>query len=235
MRSRSWSMSLGSWLVMIASVGLLASAHAAEPVAPASAAAPASAGAPATEDARIDALMARLQAMPGVYARFTEEKTIGLLAKPLVNHGTLHYMPPGRLLRTIDEPFRSQVLLVEGSIWLREGGASERIDLGAHPAARSFVGSFRSLLAGDREALAQHFELGLQTGHDDTWVLELRPRTKDMARIVTKMRVSGRGELVDRLVIEEASGDVSDTRFFDVDPRRQYSAEAAAQLFQPPV
>jgi hypothetical protein len=229
MRSRSWSKSLGAWLVMIATVGVLPPAHGAAPDTPASEVAP------ATEDARIDALMARLGAMPGVYARFTEEKTIGLLAKPLVNHGTLHYMPPGRLLRTIDEPFRSQVLLLEDAIWLHEGGASERIDLGAHPAARSFVGSFRSLLAGDREALAQHFELSLQTGDGDAWTLELRPRTKDMARIVTKMRVSGRGELVDRLVIEEASGDVSDTRFFDIDPRRQYSAEAAAKLFQPPV
>lgn len=233
MRSRSWSM--GSWIVMIAGVGLLPLAQAAEPSTPAPTAVEDASSAETQSDG-IDALMARLGAMPGVYARFTEEKTIGLLAKPLVNHGTLYYMPPGKLLRTVDTPYRSQVLLLDDAIWLREGGGSERIDLGTQPAARSFVGSFRSLLAGDREALAEHFELSLHKNEaDETWTLELRPRTKGMARIVTKMRISGRGEVVTRLVIEEASGDVSDTRFFEVDSRRQYPADEAERLFKPPV
>jgi len=218
--------------MMVVGVGLLPVAHAAEPP-PGHVVETASPA--ATKSDGIDALMARLAAMPGVYARFTEEKTIGLLAKPLVNHGTLHYMPPGRLLRTVDAPYHSQVLLIDDAIWLREGGASERIDLSSQPAARSFVGSFRALLAGDREALAEHFELRLQTDADEAWTLELRPRTKGMARIVTKMRIHGRGEVVTRLVIEEASGDVSDTRFFEVDPERRYPADEAVRLFKPPV
>lgn len=231
MRSTSWSM--GS-LVLVAGVGVLPLAHAAEPLA-GGGAGEGAAQAAASEGDHIDALMARLGAMPGVYARFTEEKTIGLLAKPLVNHGTLHYMPPGKLLRTVDAPYHSQVLLLGDAIHLREGTRSERIDLSTQPAARSFVGSFRSLLAGDRAALAEHFELALEQGADDTWTLELRPLTQGMVRIVTKMRISGRGEIVTRLVIEEASGDVSDTRFFEVDPRRQYAADEAERLFRPPV
>ncbi|MCX4247044.1 LolA family protein [Paraliomyxa miuraensis] len=229
MHSKSWSMGA----LLIAGLGLLPLADAAEPPTPAEVAAP------ATERDDIDALMARLGAMPGVYARFTEEKTIGLLAKPLVNHGTLHYMPPGKLLRTVETPYKSQVLLVGDAIFLSDGPHSERIDLGTQPAARSFVGSFRSLLAGDRQALAEHFELSLGTkdaavGLDGEWTLELRPRTQGMARIVTKMRISGRGEVVTRLLIEEASGDVSDTKFFEVDPRREYPADVAAKLFRPP-
>ncbi|MBL4683529.1 MAG: outer membrane lipoprotein carrier protein LolA [Nannocystaceae bacterium] len=184
----------------------------------------------------IDALMARLAAMPGLYARFTESKTIGLLAIPLINHGIVRYQPPGRLLRTIEKPHPSQVLLIKDAIWLSEGTAKpERIDLGAHPAVQSFVGSFRSLLAGDRKTLDEHFELSLRSGEGEHWTLELRPRSEAMAKIVTSMTVSGNGEIVERLVIEEATGDVSDTRFVDVDPHRRYAEDEAARLFLPPV
>lgn len=187
-----------------------------------------------THGGDVDALMERLRSIPGLQARFTETKTIGLLAVPLVNEGTLYFDPPGRLLRVVDKPHPGRVLLVGDSVWLREDGRSEHIDLGAHPTARSFVGSFGSLLAGDRAALDRHFELTLRNGDDDTWTLDLRPRTEAMARIVTKMRVSGHREIVDRLVVVEASGDVSDTRFHDVNARRRYTDDEAARLFQPP-
>jgi hypothetical protein len=221
MRRKAWIMA--SCVVGLASVGALGPVQAADPLPPAR----------ARDGDDIDVLMARLHAMPGLYARFTESKSIGLLAVPLINEGTIHYAPPGRLLRTIETPHRTQVLLVEDEIWLREGGASEHIDLAAHPAVRSFVSSFRSLLAGDREALARHFELELQTGDDESWTLQLRPRTKAMARIVVMMRVSGHREILERLVIKEASGDVSDTRFVAVDPERRYSDDEAARLFKP--
>lgn len=178
--------------------------------------------------------MARLKAVPGIYARFTEERTIGLLARPIINRGTLRFDPPGKLLRTVDEPHESRVLLVGDEIWVREGGPYERIDLGKHPTARAFVRSFRNLLSGDREALAQHFVLKLRSGDGEAWELELTPRSKDMRAIVKKMRVSGHREIVERLVVEEPSGDVSDTRFHDVDAHHPYSAAASARWFRPP-
>ena len=227
MRGRAWMMAAG--LVGVATLGALGPARGAEfaPDAPAPE--------PASQDDAIDALMARLRAVPGLSARFTETKTIGLLAVPLINEGTLHYQPPGHLLRTIETPHRSQVLLVADAIWVREGGKSEQIDLAAHPTARAFVGSFRSLLAGDREALARHFELELHRDDEhESWTLHLRPRTEAMTRIVTRMKISGHREIVDRIVIEEATGDISDTRFADVDPKRRYSAQEAARLFAPP-
>lgn len=224
-------------------MGVVGFAHGAEPSPPqAPAKTVTKADAAPSESANVDALMKKLAAMPGLYGRFTEEKTIALLAVPLVNHGTVHYHPPGRLLRSTDKPHKSQVLLVDDGIWLREGAAKpERVDLGGHPAARSFVGSFRSLLAGDRKALSEHFELRLRLdegeGEGDkanSWTLELHPRTKGMTKIVTKIIVRGHDEIIERLIIHEASGDVSNTRFFDVDATRRYSEEEAARLFQHP-
>lgn len=191
-----------------------------------------------TEDTKeadtIGTLMAKLAAIPGLYARFKETKTIGLLAAPIINTGTLRYHPPGRLLRTVEAPHPSSVLLTGSDVWMQDGGGRERVDLSAHPTVRSFVGSFRSLLAGDRKALADSFRLSLATAEGGRWTLELHPRTDAMARIVKRIEVSGHDEVVQRLVIEESTGDVSETQFFDVDTKRTYAAEDVAKHFTPP-
>ncbi len=179
----------------------------------------------------VDDLMARLRTMPGLFARFEERKTIALLAAPLVNHGHVRFHPPGLLRRTIEKPSPSSVLLRENDIWLDERGKTEHIDLQAHPAARSFVGSFRALLAGDRAALDSHFVLSLEVDEEAVWTLDLTPRTEGMKKIVTKMSIRGKGDALHQLRIEEATGDVSDTRFFDVDTRHTHSAEDVERYF----
>lgn len=198
-------------------------------------AAAAPAVAPATpETDTIDTLMAKLAAMPGLYARFKESKTIGLLAAPIVNTGTIRYHPPGQLLRSVEAPHPSSVLLTGNDVWMKDGGGQEHVDLSAHPTVRSFVGSFRSLLAGDRAALSKTFVLSLETGTEGRWTLKLKPRTEAMARIVKRMEVSGHDEVVDRMVIEESTGDVSDTQFFAVDAKHTYDEHDVAKHFTPP-
>ncbi len=63
--------------------------------------APISASTARADDApiAIDALLARFKAVPGLQAKWHEEKRIALLAKPLVSDGTLHYAPPQKLAR----------------------------------------------------------------------------------------------------------------------------------------
>ncbi|MGH1346092.1 MAG: LolA family protein [Nannocystales bacterium] len=182
----------------------------------------------------VDELMQRLRTMPGLFARFEERKTIALLAVPLVNHGFVRFHPPGQLLRAVEKPHPSSVVLRKDDIWLAENGKTEHIDLHAHPAARSFVGSFRALLAGDRAALDAHFILSLNTDAQGVWTLELAPRSEGMKKIVIKMSIRGKGDQLQQLRIEEASGDVSDTRFFDVDTRHKHSAQDVERYFAVP-
>ncbi len=182
----------------------------------------------------VDELMQRLRTMPGLFARFEERKSIALLAAPLIDHGYLRFHPPGKLLRAVEQPHPSSVVLRDEDIWLAEHGATEHIDLHAHPAARSFVGSFRALLAGDRAALDAHFVLSLKTDTDGSWTLELAPRTEGMKKIVIKMSIQGRGDQLEQLRIEEATGDVSVTRFFDVDTRHKHSAQDVERYFAVP-
>src|SRR4051812_34136298 len=78
----------------------------------------------------LDALMARFRAIPGLSARFREEKRIALLARPLVSEGTIHYAPPGRLARHQLTPTISSVLLEGATLRFGDGTTEERVDLG---------------------------------------------------------------------------------------------------------
>src|SRR5262245_42648560 len=58
-----------------------------------------------------DELLASLRALPGVFARYREEKRFALLAAPLVAEGTLHWAPPNRLARRQTSPVAAVVVV----------------------------------------------------------------------------------------------------------------------------
>ena len=55
-------------------------------------------------------LLERFRKVPGLYARFREEKRMALLAQPLVNEGTLHFHR-GKLARHTKRPVKSSVVM----------------------------------------------------------------------------------------------------------------------------
>lgn len=179
----------------------------------------------------IDALLARFAAMPGLWARFREEKRIGLLAAPLVSEGTLHFAPPGRLARVTTRPERVAVRVAGERLVVEQAGRSETIDLQRHAAVRSFVDGLRRLLAGDRRGLERTFRLALRMHPDDRWELTLVPRDAAVARVIRDLRVRARGVVLERLFVHETSGDVSDTTFTEVNPAYRYSARDLTRLF----
>src|SRR6185312_8153260 len=61
--------------------------------------------------ARLSQLMAAFSRMPGLEARFVEEKRIGMLARPLTSSGRLYFARPGLLLRRVEQPQQSEVII----------------------------------------------------------------------------------------------------------------------------
>ena len=66
-------------------------------------------------------LLERFRKVPGLYARFREEKRIALLVDPLVSEGTLHFVPPERLAKHVLQPAKSSVLIDGGVLRFRRG------------------------------------------------------------------------------------------------------------------
>lgn len=180
----------------------------------------------------LDGLLARFRAMPGLEAQFREEKHIALLAAPLVDEGVLRFAPPGRLLRRIERPSPSALRVDGDRLEVSEGSETRTIDLSDSPLVHAFVESFRALLAGDRAALERHFTLGFEPGTGGSWRLSMKPKDAGLAKAIRRIEVQGRGVVLQRLVVDEQSGDSSVTTFHDVDVHRRYGEADVRRLFR---
>ena len=177
----------------------------------------------------LDTLMKQLSALPGLEARFTEEKHITLLAAPLTTEGMIRFSPPSMLARETTKPTASRVVIVKDRLFFDDGKNSQEIDVGNNPVVRAFVNSFVLLLAGDRAGLEQTFTMKLSPG--PPWELELRPKSAPISNIIVRMLVQGRGVEVQKLILEEASGDRTVTSFLDVDAKRRFSDAEKQKYF----
>jgi hypothetical protein len=188
----------------------------------------------------LESLLAQFAAMPGLTARFREEKRIALLREPLVSHGVLYFAPPDRLLRRVRKPVESSLLLHGGTLSLGSARGTRTIDLGSNPLVRSFVDSFRLLLAGDLEALRASYRVRFQAAEaaggptQRGWEVRLEPLLPAVQQAIAWIRLSGRGRLLSELEVREVGGDVTLTRFSAVDPERHFSDLELEKLFQPP-
>ena len=182
----------------------------------------------------LESVLAPFAAMPGLEARFREEKHITLLAAPLVSEGTLHFAPPGRLARHVTSPAPSSVVVSGGTLSFGDGTRSGSIELGSSPAVRLFVDSFLAILAGDRRALEAVYTVGVEPAEEGRWRLTLRPRRAAMRRILAEVVVTGRAAVLERMVVAEASGDSTVTTFEAVDPARRYGEDEARRIFAVP-
>jgi outer membrane lipoprotein-sorting protein len=180
-------------------------------------------------------LMAAFERMPGLEARFVEEKHIGLLARPLESRGQLFFTRPGLFLRRVERPSPSEVVINDKELILRDGAGEQRIDLGARAEIRPFVESMTWLLAGNQQALRSVYQIefvpAVQGDSAATWSLVLTPKQDPIARLVASIRVLGRGLSVSEIQVHERGGDESVTRILDANPKRHFTRAELARLF----
>ena len=188
----------------------------------------------AARPAPLEDLLARFRAMPGLQADFREEKRFALLDAPLVSEGTLHFAPPGRLVRHTTTPVRSTVLIDGDRLAFGDEQGQAELDLTQRPVVRLFVDAFVKLLAGDQPALERLFALEHAQGGDDAWTLVLRPLVPPMKGIIDRMELRGHGLVLDRLLMVEVGGDETLTTFTRVDVERRYAPDEAARIFTLP-
>ena len=182
----------------------------------------------------VEAFMSGFRELKGFEARFVETKTMALLSVPLRTEGRLYFSSPAALLRVVERPQPARVLVTPTTVTMRAGGQTQRVDLASQPEARSLVSSLLSLLSGDLKALKKTYQVAYETGPDGRWSLVLNPRNERVAALVEQMRFDGVGRSVERITIDEASGDRAVTEIRDAKPGRRYSPEERARLFTSP-
>lgn len=180
-----------------------------------------------------EALLQILRRAPAFSARFTEEKTLAMLQKPLLTEGRMLFRrEPPTLVRAIEEPRPMRVVITEARLSTVRGQGVEHLELEGKIEAQALVGSLLALLRGDGEALASSY--ALEYAHEGPrWTLRLVPRSERLAALVRRLTFEGKGEALHELVVEEASGDRTVTRVSDL-RWRDASDSADAALFAVP-
>ena len=184
--------------------------------------------------ADVNALFAAFSKSPGLSAHFREEKKLAMLDKPLVNEGTIHFAPPGRLARHTTRPVESTLLIDGSKLQFGDAEGQQSVDLAANPVARLFVDSFVKLLAGDRAGLEKIFTMKFTPGSAEAWRLVLVPQVAPMDKVIKELDLHGAGLIVHDVDVRETSGDVTHTTFSDVDVNHHYDAAEAARVFRLP-
>ena len=193
------------------------------------------AAAPAcAQDTTLESLLEEFSGLPGLEARFREEKRIALLALPVRSEGRIWFAHPGRLMRRVTSPDPSAALIADGQLRMRSGGRTEELSIDTNPVLRGFDESFRAVLAGNRETLERFYEAELSPGEGDTWNLRLTPRNRDLARFVREIRMRGHGVSIDEMTMIEVNGDQTRTEFFEVNTSRRFSAAESRSVFRIP-
>lgn len=178
----------------------------------------------------LDELLAAFAAMPGLEARFVEEKSIGLLAVPLVSEGTLYFTRPGLLFRRVDSPSPAEVRITPTTLEFFDGVSRETVDLAARPDVRLFVQSLVWILAGDRDAIDGAFDATYAVD-GDRWTARFAPKVAPMNELIEAIELDGVGRGVATITVRETSGDVAVTRIVDANPARVFSSDERARLF----
>lgn len=180
----------------------------------------------------VDSLLSAFSKMPGLEASFTEEKHIALLAKPLTSRGRLFFAHPGLLLRRIEAPEPSEVMISKDSLRMRDKAGEQTLDLRARKDIRPFVESLTWILAGDRAALEKVYTIGfLPESASASWQLTLKPKVPPLSQLVAALTIRGHGMYVEQIEVRETGGDKTITRIVSADPKRTYSPSERKKLF----
>jgi hypothetical protein len=169
---------------------------------------PAAAAAEGTAAPDAAALVAGLARTPPARTAYSEVRYSSLFERPLILHGELEYLGPGRLGRRVDRPYRESVRIADGEARIeREGRAPRTVSLDRIPALEGFLRGFSALLGGDAAALARDFTFEA-SGSEAAWRLELTPRDTRLRRQVAAIEVDGAGHVPRCFRTREADGDV---------------------------
>ena len=195
--------------------------------------------APASQPAKItkDELVGLVRAVPGVKARYKEERRLALLAAPLVSEGTIHFAPPTKLARHQTSPAKASVVVDGKRLRFGDDVGKDDIDLASNPVVAVFVDSFLQVLAGDADALEKHYTIeftGGTTTDARAWTMTLRPKAAPMTKIVERITLRGREAVVRELEVLEVGGDSTLTTFMDVDIAHKYGDKEIAEVFTSP-
>lgn len=154
----------------------------------------------------------RFDQHPVLRAEFTQEKQMAAFRKPLVSRGRLVLSRGEGMAWRIDSPLRLTYVMTESRILeIDEAGKLSVRSSRDVPGIEQVGRIFRALISANFDVLGNTFTIH-QEGEPNAWRVTLVPRPGPIAQFMRQIRLSG-GRHVDRVSIEEVSGDLTTISF----------------------
>lgn len=160
-------------------------------------------------------LMSGFAAVEESRARFREEKHLAMLTEPLQLSGTLRYVRPDRIEKTITQPYAESLRIDRDRLEWESRGRTRTLSLRSQPQIQALAESLRATLAGDLTALQKHYVVRLE-GTSTQWSMTLEPRYDSLSQFIERIRMQGRDRQLREVEIIEANGDRSLMRIEDI-------------------
>ena len=143
---------------------------------------------------------------PPSSVNFREVRHNRMLKDELVITGYLEYLQEGSLRKVIETPFEEAYLIRPDSIEIDREGVTKTLSLRKSRTLRTMLGGVEAILAGQTEQLKSVFEYEL-SGVANDWSLQLRPRSRRIAKQLVGLTVSGDDESVTVILFELKDGE----------------------------
>ncbi|HUF71512.1 MAG TPA: LolA-related protein [Gammaproteobacteria bacterium] len=151
-------------------------------------------------------ILAVSRVTPPARVEFQEERHSPLFDEALLLSGYLEYLDYGVLHKVIESPFSDAFMIDSGEIRLQRDGETRQISLERRDELATIIGGIEAILSGEASLLESLFDYEI-FGSITDWSIELKPKSRSVARRVPLLSVSGDGDSVVRILIDLRDGE----------------------------
>lgn len=154
----------------------------------------------------LDAVLERTTITPPSRVGFREVRHNRMLKDELIITGYLEYLQKGSLRKVIEAPFEEAYLIQSDSIEIERAGVTTTLSLRKSRVLSTMLGGIEAILAGETEELMSVFDYEL-SGVEEDWSLQLLPRSKRIAKQLSRLTVTGDCESVTAIRFDLSGGE----------------------------
>ena len=162
-------------------------------------------------NALLDTLTGQLKNTPLLRLDFTQTRTLSALSRPLKSNGSMVLSRDRGVIWQLKKPLAlTYVVSPKGLVEWDSAGRRSQKSAKDVPAVAQMGRIFQSLLQGRWNAVEEYFTLTAE-GRPGKWEITMTPKAQT-ASFMKRIQVSG-SRYIDRIRVEEASGDRMDLAF----------------------
>lgn len=157
----------------------------------------------AVDASLLTTLLGRLREHDTVKVKFTQQKKLRILKRPLQSEGSLVFRRSRGMVWQVTAPVAATYVLNDKG--MRELGAQAGSSIAAHSSMPDLLPLFDAIFAGDEATLARNFDYRI-AGSAQQWQLLLTPRDAMLLRVFDRLELTG-GNYIDSITLFDTRGD----------------------------